>query len=429
MWPASFLGHLLEETDIKVELVRENFNEKVFPVMAWAAGMELESIKERMGMGIKAKLRRGEAWDMHRRYGYALDEDNHLVIDAERGPWVTQMFDWAASGVSQHEIVRRLQRHAAPLPDRSVGLSADKWGYSTVQLILKSPEYWQGFQKAEWDGETFTVDLPPLTDEATYRKAQEWASKNNARPKGEVLTNFLLRGKVYCPCGYSWSVRTMRYWYRNGVRHERANLHGRYRCPLKSSERHPNCPGSISKTKLEAYVLGWAYALLEQPELLKQALHDTLSQFAADREQAEQDLARLDNALHENQNNRDWTISQAYNGYISEDDMQRRLRGLAAEERELKRARDEALLTLAGQQQIEEQFEGLKPYAALFPDAEVREQDEEGLSFGLTNQEVVDKLVEKVTVYADREPVIDFKVFVHQSDITDIFTGRGTVPK
>jgi DNA invertase Pin-like site-specific DNA recombinase len=47
--------------NITVMLARETFDPKMAPLKAWVAQMELEGIKERMTMGIKARLRAGKA--------------------------------------------------------------------------------------------------------------------------------------------------------------------------------------------------------------------------------------------------------------------------------------------------------------------------------------------------------------------------------
>jgi len=42
-------------------LAKENFDSKNTPVRAWAAEMELDGMRERMGMGVQARLKAGKA--------------------------------------------------------------------------------------------------------------------------------------------------------------------------------------------------------------------------------------------------------------------------------------------------------------------------------------------------------------------------------
>ena len=79
MSPASALNDILDRVDVAV--VNGTFDKRMFGILAIAAGWESDNIKQRMAMGVSAKLRRGEVWDQHLRYGYALDKDHHIVPD------------------------------------------------------------------------------------------------------------------------------------------------------------------------------------------------------------------------------------------------------------------------------------------------------------------------------------------------------------
>ncbi len=51
----------IQDHKLNVILAKETFDPRMAPVKAWVAGMELESLKERMTMGVKARLRAGKA--------------------------------------------------------------------------------------------------------------------------------------------------------------------------------------------------------------------------------------------------------------------------------------------------------------------------------------------------------------------------------
>ena len=51
----------VQEYKIEILLAQETFDPKIAPVRAWAAQMELDGMKERMGMGVKARLKAGKA--------------------------------------------------------------------------------------------------------------------------------------------------------------------------------------------------------------------------------------------------------------------------------------------------------------------------------------------------------------------------------
>lgn len=60
----------IQEYKITVLLARETFDPKIAPLRAWVAQMELEGMKERMTMGVKARLKAGKANTGQDRYGY-----------------------------------------------------------------------------------------------------------------------------------------------------------------------------------------------------------------------------------------------------------------------------------------------------------------------------------------------------------------------
>lgn len=58
----------IQDYGIEILLAKENFDSKITPVRAWAAQMELDGMKERMEMGVKARLKAGKANTGQDRY-------------------------------------------------------------------------------------------------------------------------------------------------------------------------------------------------------------------------------------------------------------------------------------------------------------------------------------------------------------------------
>lgn len=74
-------------------------------------------------------------------YGYRRNEDRtNIVPDDERADFVKQMFEWAAEGVSQSEIVNRLNEANAPRAVASRSIS-NLWVSDSVRTILRNPVY------------------------------------------------------------------------------------------------------------------------------------------------------------------------------------------------------------------------------------------------------------------------------------------------
>lgn len=51
----------VQDYKIEILLARETFDPKIAPIRAWVAQMELDGMKERMEMGVKARLKAGKA--------------------------------------------------------------------------------------------------------------------------------------------------------------------------------------------------------------------------------------------------------------------------------------------------------------------------------------------------------------------------------
>jgi DNA invertase Pin-like site-specific DNA recombinase len=60
----------VQQYNLTIILARETFDPAMAPLKAWLAQVELDNIKERMTMGVKARLRAGKANSGQDRYGY-----------------------------------------------------------------------------------------------------------------------------------------------------------------------------------------------------------------------------------------------------------------------------------------------------------------------------------------------------------------------
>ena len=97
----------IQEYKLDVILARESFDPKLAPLKAWVAGMELDGMRERMTMGVKARLRAGKANTGQDRYGYARRGEVIELVEDE-AEWVRKIFNWYNAGVPILEIRRRL---------------------------------------------------------------------------------------------------------------------------------------------------------------------------------------------------------------------------------------------------------------------------------------------------------------------------------
>ena len=103
----------IQEHRITIMLARETFDPKIAPLRAWVAQMELEGMKERLNMGVKARLKAGKANTGQDRYGYRRVDDRIEIVE-EEAFWVRKIFDWYVQGVPIFEIRERLIAANAP---------------------------------------------------------------------------------------------------------------------------------------------------------------------------------------------------------------------------------------------------------------------------------------------------------------------------
>jgi hypothetical protein len=70
----------VQKHSLNILLAKETFDSQIAPLRAWAAQMELDGMKERMNMGVKARLKSGKANTGQDRYGYMrVGEKIHIV--------------------------------------------------------------------------------------------------------------------------------------------------------------------------------------------------------------------------------------------------------------------------------------------------------------------------------------------------------------
>ena len=82
MYAALPLAEVLDErrNDLKVELVKETFDRQMLGIKAAIAKLELDNIRDRMIMGRKVRIERGEPAGGPVKYGYLKDENKRLIL-------------------------------------------------------------------------------------------------------------------------------------------------------------------------------------------------------------------------------------------------------------------------------------------------------------------------------------------------------------
>lgn len=211
-------------------------------------------------------------------YGYRRNEDRtNIVPDDERADFVRQMFEWAAEGVSQSEIVSRLNEANAPRAVASRSIS-NRWVSDSVRTILRNPVYigirimgkahtalYKGIKREctppeQWH--VFPDAHEPLVEREAFDKVQaimderarKWRETQDLTARDRERIKNLFHHKIFCgDCGSKMVLN------RRKRRGKVKGSFGRYIC-TSSASYHPARGSSCSthlilQTVLEEKVL------------------------------------------------------------------------------------------------------------------------------------------------------------------------------
>jgi site-specific DNA recombinase len=110
---------IVQDYKIEILLAKDNFDPKIAPIRAWVAQMELDGMKERMEMGVIARLKAGKANTGQDRYGYFRIGEN-IYIDEEEAKWVRNIFEWYIEKTPLMQIRQHLIAADAPQKGSSI---------------------------------------------------------------------------------------------------------------------------------------------------------------------------------------------------------------------------------------------------------------------------------------------------------------------
>ncbi len=248
------------------------------------------------------------------------------------------------------EIRRRL--NAAEVPARR----AKVWSKETIQKILTFEGYATGESPSKLGGKTYLIQCPPIIPVETWHKALEVREKNKSYRGWNVKEDYLCRGMVTCPCGWSWVARTVKGKYQHGKS-------GCYACPKrahKPEDMHPDCASSIGSKKLDEYVWDFVKRICEHPAAMQQAIDARIAELQQEQGDIERDAEQLERELDRITEGRQWVITQARQKRITDDDMELQLATLDFQRLALRKQHQEKAAVLA----LRRQAENLKEWAA-----------------------------------------------------------------
>ena len=284
----------IQQYKLTILLAKESFDPKIAPLRVWVAQMELDGMKERMSMGVRARLKAGKANTGQNRYGYMrVGEKIHIVEEEAR--WVRQVFEWYIQGIPLLQIRKRLISANAPQKGSSIPRRI-QWARSSVQTILKSvEEYAYGFKLHSRSGETYQILIEPILDIPTYEVFIKMRAENQTHPSQRIQHDYLLSGHLKCACNLTWRARTATHRRsRKGEWIERKTPIGTYFCPQPHHELRPaSCPKSVSAKSAEAQVWKSLCEFVMDPAFLLARAKRLVHQIQQNRSLSQQNLQRV----------------------------------------------------------------------------------------------------------------------------------------
>ena len=223
----------LEKLGARVEYVRGDYNSDSHEAMfsrlirqtvAWYENMQR---KERLLRGRHGMAKAGRVIAGSRPpYGYAYQAGSLAIVE-ELAIVVRFIFSCRLEGLSVAAIANRLTEEQVPTAaDLRSNIPKQRkpgaWSTASVYHILCNRTYtgvWNygKYRRVSVDGvkqlvrrdeaDWVPISVPAIIDEATFEQAQAVSDRLRNDRKHEYNYQFLLRGRVYCTCGYSCRAR------------------------------------------------------------------------------------------------------------------------------------------------------------------------------------------------------------------------------
>ena len=406
----------IQEYKINVMLARETFDPKIAPLRAWVAQMELDGMKERMTMGVKARLKAGKANTGQDRYGYQRVGDQIVIVE-EEARWVRRIFEWYLDGCRLMEIRDRLIAYNAPQKGSSIPRRI-QWARSSIQAILiAAKEYAYGIKIQSRKGERFEIPVVPIIDMVTYERFVQMRTSKRTHPANHVEFDYLIGGVLYCPCGLKWGARTQRTRKnKDGVVRERKSIVGIYYCTQNHLDLvSPDCPRHTGAKKAEAQVWEKVCEVVDNPQYLVAQAHQLVEDLRASATNIHEERARIEREMEALTNERQSLITWARQGRITATDMENQLSAMTLQELSLKHE----LSSLGQRINLNSLNDWEEKFMEYLADLQVGveelknaapQNNEERHNVFLLKKQIVDTLVHKATIDINRKIMVDIRL-------------------
>lgn len=413
----------IQDYKIEILLAKEIFDSKIAPIRAWVAQMELDGMKERMEMGVKARLKAGKANTGQDRYGYIRIDENIRLVE-EEAKWVRNIFDWYIQKTPLNQIRKHLIAADAPQKGSSIPRHI-QWSRSSIQAILKSAkEYAYGFKTYSRAGQTFQIPVTPIIDKSTYELFVKMREENKTYPKHRRQNDYLLSGHLKCACNLTWRARTATHRNsRKGEWVERKTPISTYFCPQPHKELRPSeCPKSVSAKQAETQVWKKLYEFVMNPGFLYAQARDLVKQLQQRYEHLQKDRGQILEELEKESAKRQQVITQARIKMRADAEFDARMRELYIVEERLKRrltALEQEIdpyVRLDWEEKVKEYVTDLQAGIEELNNAIPKTSEEQHRVF-LMKKQLVDELVAEAMIDGKRDIQVEFRAKIMDQEL------------
>jgi site-specific DNA recombinase len=255
------LSEILEKCKdkLQVDVVKGYCNKETLWLQGLLSNIEVQNTRERLLLGRIAHLERGDPPGGSLHYGYHRSPEGKMTINNVEASIVQDIFNWYIAGKNLMEIRTLLQ------------LSGNKprgnqfWSKATISKILCFEGYIQGKYQTILNDRKFAITCPQIISLSTWETARDTRIKNTKKRGINVKEDYLCRGIVTCPCGWSWVVRTCR----SKGQHGKCGYYGCARKDHQPEQVRSNCSGTIGSKKLDRYVWNYVANLCKDSRVLE----------------------------------------------------------------------------------------------------------------------------------------------------------------
>lgn len=336
------INERVKQKIVNIELARDFYHPHMAGGKAWAADIELRAKHERLVMGVTGRILRGKVWNNSPPYGYKR-VDGIYIVNEEEAYWIRKIWKWYAEGESYNAINKRLIAEGAPRRKAK----KRPWEVSVISRILHDDKLVTGERVINWDSKVYTFKVAPIvTDENIIVAVTKRLANHKSYPASNMKAQALIAGLCYCKaCNARMSAGSKLAKRANGEKVRRP----RYECPMPHQRAaFDGCAKSVAIPKIDGEVWQRLWELFADPVEFERRLEARIAALREQEANAGETCEKLNNRLAEIGLQRQWVITMARKGIITEDDMGTQLGALEIERLGLERELSEKSLLVGG---------------------------------------------------------------------------------